>query len=287
MTYFNPISDSIIIKFQCPDCEEEVVSHSMNVPTPDFTAENNSDSMVEDEDEVVCGKCGRSFQVTIYNSMYDGEVDVEDVDEVYVEEQYAEEDEDYYDYQLYKATHSETEDTLDAIEYLSSDVKSNLYRLLYANIISKLEAFLCDTIVKQVLSSDENKKKFLQTYEPLAEQKIPMKAIYSKYDALDNIIRTALKDIVYHNLKLVEKIYKNTLGIQIPKVDAIDDAIQIRHHIVHRNGKDKDGNLVEISKEMVLELANTVSTFIYDIDNQLPNPALNAIKDCLGDPFGA
>lgn len=287
MTDFNPICESISLTFQCPDCREEVTSGPLWVPTPNYAAENNEDSTSYEDYEVECEQCGRSFDVTIYNAMYGGCVEVEGVDDVTVEEQYAEEDDEYYDYQLYQATHSEISETLEAIEPLPDDIKAHLYRLLYANIISKMEAFLNDTIIKQVLNSDENKKKFLQTYEPLAEQKFPMKAIFAKYDMLDSIIRGALISIVYHDLDLVGKIYKNTLGVQLPKVKEIDDAIQIRHHIVHRNGKDKDGNLVEISKESVQNLAETVSTFMFDIENQLPNPALDAIKEFLEEsPFG-
>lgn len=287
MTDFNPICESISLTFQCPDCGEEVTSGPLWVPTPNYAAENNEDSTSYEDYEVECEQCGRSFDVTIYNAMYGGSVEVEGVDDVAVDEHYAEEDVEYYDYQLYQATHSEISETLEAIEPLPDDIKAHLYRLLYANIISKMEAFLSDTIIKQVLSSDDNKKKFLQTYEPLAEQKFPMKAIFAKYDMLDSIIRGALTRIVYHDLDLVGRIYKNTLGVQLPKVKEIDEAIQIRHHIVHRNGKDKDGNLVEISKESVHNLAETVSTFMFDIENQLPNPALDAIKEFLGgSPFG-
>lgn len=42
--------------------------------------------------------------------------------------------------------------------------------------------------------------------------------------------------------------------------------IDIRHDIVHRNGKDKEGNLQDISKEDVLDLAEKVSKFIGNIE---------------------
>lgn len=286
MTEFNPIAESITVRFTCPECGEEVESDALGVPSPNFAAENNSDSMNYDDYEIVCEHCGHCFQATIYNAMYGGEVEVEGVDDVDVEEEYSEEDDDYYDRMLYQETHTETEQTIDAIEGISEDVKSNLYRLLYANIISKMEVFLCDTIVQQVLSSDANKKKFLQTYTPLAEQQIPMKAIYSKYDALDTIIRNALTSIVYHDLKLVRKLYVNTLDVTIPENKEIEEAIQIRHDIVHRNGKDKEGNLREIKKEDVLKLAQTVADFISAIEEQLPNPAVEALKEALGENEG-
>ena len=107
MTDFNPICESISLTFQCPDCSEEVTSGPLWVPTPNYAAENNEDSTSYEDYEVECEQCGRSFDVTIYNAMYGGCVEVEGVDDVTVEEQYAEEDDEYYDYQLYQATHSE------------------------------------------------------------------------------------------------------------------------------------------------------------------------------------
>lgn len=279
MTEFNPTAEYITLRFTCPDCGEEVESDALGVPIPDFTAETSHDSTNYEDYEVQCDGCGRGFAITVYNSYYGGEVEVEDVDDVNVDEEYAEEDEDYYDRMLYQETHNETARAVDAIEGLDAEVKATLYRLLYANIISKMEVFLCDTIVQQVLRTDDNKKRFLQTYEPLAEQKFPMKAIYAKWDALDSIIRNALTSIVYHDLKLVRALYSKAIGVNIPDNPAINDAIQIRHDIVHRNGKDKDGNLRDIKKEDVLTLAQTVADFIYDIESQLPNPMVEGLMD--------
>ena len=45
MAYFSPLCESITISFQCPNCGAEVVSDSLFVPSPNFAAENNSDSM--------------------------------------------------------------------------------------------------------------------------------------------------------------------------------------------------------------------------------------------------
>ena len=285
---YSPFASHVTITFKCPKCGVEQTTDALSVPTPDFLSETHHDSINSDYFEVQCENCDELFEVMLATGIYGGEGEMNGVNEIInIDEEIPGDDDDYYDYQLYKATHSEIDETLEAIEPLTDEIKTHLYRLLYANIISKLEAFLSDTIIKQVLSSNDNKKKFLQTYEPLAEQKFPMKAIYAKYDALDTIIRGALTSIVYHDLELVGKIYNDTLGVQLPKVKEIDDAIQIRHHIVHRNGKDKDGNLVEISKESVQNLAETVSTFMFDVENQLPNPALDAIKDLLSEtPFG-
>ena len=55
----------------------------------------------------------------------------------------------------------------------------------------------------------------------------------------------------------------------MPNTKAIEEAIQIRHDIVHRNGKDKDGNIHSISRIDVENLSNHVLDIIYEVDNKV------------------
>ncbi|MCR4811647.1 MAG: hypothetical protein K5867_03505 [Bacteroidales bacterium] len=158
---------------------------------------------------------------------------------------------------------------MEAIGGLPQEIKDNFYRLLYANIISKLEVFLCDTMVSYVLSCEAHKQKFVQNYKPLAEQKFPMKSIYAKYNSLDKLIKDALTSIVYHDLDLVRKLYKNVAEIDLPPTKKIEDAMAIRHDIIHRNGKDKVGNIRTISKDDVESLSDNVLDFIYEVDTMV------------------
>ena len=46
-------------------------------------------------------------------------------------------------------------------------------------------------------------------------------------------------------------------------------AVLKRHDFVHRNGKDKNGNLVVANKKMIQKLIEDVRTFIEEIDVQI------------------
>lgn len=94
-----------------------------------------------------------------------------------------------------------------------------------------------------------------------------MSAIYAKYDSLDMIIKGALTSIVYHDIELVRKLYKKVADIELPTTKSIEEAIQIRHDIVHRNGKDKDGNLHTVTRTDVEILSDHVMNFIYEVDS--------------------
>lgn len=263
---FNPICESITIRFICPDCGEEVVSESLYVPSPDFAAENNSDSMNYDVFEIVCEKCNRTFQVTVYNAMYGGEVEVEDVDNVNVEEEYPEED---YENYIFDLTPERITSVIDEIEPLSKDTKEFLYRQLFAGTITSMEAFLSSTLIKEVLSSDKNKRRFVEGYLPYQEEKIPYSDIYKKMDTVDEVIQDTLRDLMYHNLGKIKPIYKDVLDIDLGDIKKIMKAVQIRHDIVHRSGKDKDGNLHIIHKEDIINLVENVSSLMSLVSSKL------------------
>ena len=272
---FNPLADSLTVTYSCPHCGHQN-TETFSVPPPDFTAETHHDSETQEFDNALCKNCDAAFNVIITNGFYGGYGDIEYVDEIIdVEESIPGEDDEYYDKLLFKETHSDTEKALEAIEGLPQEIKDNLYRLLYANIISKLEAFLCDTIVSYVLECDEHKKRFVQSYEPLATQKFQMSAIYAKYQGLDKIIKGALVSIVYHDIELVRKLYKKTANIDLPDTKEIEEAIQVRHNIIHRNGKDKEGNIISIKQEDVESLSNVVSDFIYEVDSLIAGKKLS------------
>lgn len=78
-----------------------------------------------------------------------------------------------------------------------------------------------------------------------------------------------LNSILYHDLPKIKSIYKAYFKVDIGNIKELCRAVQIRHDIVHRNGKDKDGNELEITEEIVRKLLNDVNVMIQNIGNQL------------------
>ena len=98
-------------------------------------------------------------------------------------------------------------------------------------------------------------------------------------EELDVRIKKTLRDIIYHNLPVIKNIYRSTLDIDLGDISNLMKCISIRHDIVHRNGKDKDGNLRIINKDDVLNIATSVSEFILNIENQLTDKDIdNTLK---------
>ena len=161
-----------------------------------------------------------------------------------------------------------TIDVLDKIDALDEISRKLLNRTLYANVISSMEAYLSDRLIQKVLSSEDNKRLFVENFKDFNDSKISISDIFKQMENLDSYIKKTLRDIIYHNLPRVKNIYKTTLSVDLGDVSELMKCISIRHDIVHRNGKDKNGNLRDISKDDVSILAQKVSDFIQNIENQ-------------------
>lgn len=64
--------------------------------------------------------------------------------------------------------------------------------------------------------------------------------------------------------------FKSTLGIDFPDdIGALSKAVFVRHDLVHRNGKTKDGGDHDITSSAVNDLIQNSLQFVYAIDEQL------------------
>lgn len=266
---YNPIASYVTITWNCPNCRKQNITQIVP-PQPDFSAETDHDSQSQDDFDVECQHCNHQINVTMCTGMWSswGEIDVDDEDLIGVDD-FIEPDDDYYDSVKIEDSHNDTLEILDAIEDLSPEHQKKLRMLLYANVITKMETFLCDTLKQYVMSDKEHKKRFVSTYKDFNDMNLKYSQIYEKYDSLDNVIKNKLNDILYHNIPKVNNVYKKVIGIDIKPDDIVFKAIDKRHDIVHRNGKDKEGNLLNISKDEVKELSEYMVDYINGIEEKI------------------
>ncbi len=85
----------------------------------------------------------------------------------------------------------------------------------------------------------------------------------------EEIAKKAMLEVLYHNLPKVSKMYEATIDIVFPNFSEIQKAISIRHDLVHRNGKTKEGKEIIIDDMMVDDIISKVESFITEIDQRL------------------
>jgi hypothetical protein len=141
------------------------------------------------------------------------------------------------------------------------------YALLYAHIITVLEAFLGDVFIKAVLDP-KFLRRFVETDPSYQKESLTISDIFKKSESLDADVRKKVSSIVYHNLPVVQRMYRDTLGIEFPKgMKDLIPAVLKRHDIIHRNCRDKDSlTTFVITKGEVETLDTLVTDFILALE---------------------
>ncbi|AXE17363.1 hypothetical protein DR864_06270 [Runella rosea] len=152
--------------------------------------------------------------------------------------------------------------------------------LLYANIITSLETYLADIFINTIFHNTLYLRKFVETYPKFKGNenghKFTLSEIYNKYDKIEEIVTDEILGIIYHNLQTIKPMFKDTFEVQFPKdMRNIFIAIQVRHDIVHRNGKTKiDKETKSFTEHTIgkVEIENLIietSKFVEEIDKQM------------------
>lgn len=293
---FNLTASSISIKFTCPFCDEENEIDSIFVPEPDYSAETGHESTNSEYYKHNCIKCDELFNIELHNSYNGGYGQIEsdsdngiDINGIEIEEYFPEDDYndfyDDYDYNTKEGYYEDFKREIVEIYRILEDSKNlihknSLHKMLYAHTITIMETYLSDTLIQKILSSEEIKRKFIEKYKDYNTKKIFFKDILSELEKLEKTIKTDLQELIYHNLGKIKPIYEAILDIEFgDDTSKIMQCVNKRHHIVHRNGKDKDNNPIQINIEDVEDVLEKVYNFISNIEKQIsPNIKIEDIK---------
>jgi len=279
---FFPIDvDTVNVLFKC-NCGEEVYSEEISVPFPNIEAEKSSDSHNSEEGLAICEYCGAEYEISVSAGFADGYVEIQNIDDediLFIEENSTIRDE-YVDSQIEAMLSSSDSfhsfefemENLSALNELSLDdpiLEKTLRRQVFSGAITCLEDYLSTTLVNQVLNNKDHFKAFVKTFHNITNRKFGLNEIYEKLDQIEGIVKTELVDVIYHDLPKVKGMYKSTLNVELPPIEVLMKIIKTRHDMVHRNGKDKQGNEVDISKISVSHIINTVKDFVHKIEEQI------------------
>lgn len=202
--------------------------------------------------------------------------------QVYLEHNY--DYEDYYNdnYEEYFETIIANSDYYDSFQTeLNNLIKLNkinlddvnlnkiLKRQIYVSAITCLETFLSDTFVNQTNENETYLRNFVESFPNFSNKKLALNQIYEQFEKLNLIARKEMLDVIYHNLDKIENMYKATFKIEFPNIQELSKAVALRHDLVHRNGKTKDGDEVNVDEESINNLLTKIYEFVENISVQL------------------
>lgn len=168
-------------------------------------------------------------------------------------------------------------ESLSEIETLIEDGNNSknkrlLAKLLYANAITALETYLSDTFIKTVKSSRPLIRRVVEKDPVFSKRKTNVSDLFRRYDGITVEVANHIEHLIYHRLKTVRKLYRSVLCVNFPKdLSGTYKAIKIRHDIVHRNGRNKQGEQHELDLSTVTDLLKVIRDLVYCIDLQVKN----------------
>jgi hypothetical protein len=190
------------------------------------------------------------------------------------------ESEDDYDQTLFEVVNA-NEDRLGTFRQAISTIESLLtatasspalepiHALLFVYVITALETYLSDTFINTVLGDKASLRKFIETNPDFQQRKVSFSEVLTHAERLPEEAKKHLLDVVWHNLGRVDAMYRATLGISFRSAMApVARAVSLRHDIIHRSGRQKDGTSVKVGPLDVRQLIADASELVGVIEHQ-------------------
>jgi len=165
-------------------------------------------------------------------------------------------------------------DFLDEIEALHmSEIRtgnSSIYlKMRFSYAVTLMESCLSEMIKSVTMQHESFRRNAINNINDLKNLKINAATLLDKNpkDILDNAIMGHLSHIIYHHMDKVSKVYTDILGEDFPSIESDDnknirDLIVLRHDIVHRNGKNINGDKIHIDLAKVDSCIAQIRTFV-------------------------
>lgn len=154
---------------------------------------------------------------------------------------------------------------------IEKKLKQAFFRMIYSASITSLETYLSDAFYQTTIKNPLLVEKLLKTSKDFSTRKFSISELLSWERKKDKLIAEYLLfDIVWHNLPKVQNLYKLVLNVSFPEnISDVQRSIAIRHDIVHRNGRTKDGKTIRLDKNKLHSLFSTVEEFVKIVDKQM------------------
>jgi hypothetical protein len=151
----------------------------------------------------------------------------------------------------------------------SSITSKNILVMLQGHVVASVEAYLSSTFIDVTLSSDFFLRKLVENDPELAKSKFSLKDIFTKQYTLRNDIGKYLQSLIFHKIDKVNLLYDSVLDINFGNVKWLYEAVELRHHCVHRAGYDKDGYEVSITGNDIEQLILKCCKLVHTIESQI------------------
>ena len=114
--------------------------------------------------------------------------------------------------------------------FICDDLMQPLYKGLFTDVFSILELFLSDCMLCIIYSNEKAFNKAVDYYKLEKVGNIQL----SVAEIEKRMHKFFFDEVVYHKFKLVDKLFKEIIGIELPEYDSVSRFLHLRNNIVHR-----------------------------------------------------
>jgi hypothetical protein len=146
----------------------------------------------------------------------------------------------------------------------------SLYRRqLFVSLIGIMESYLSETFIKKFESDDKYLRRFVESFPDFREIEYKANKIFETLGNLELASKKMILDVLYHRLSNVRNMYRATFLIDFPDISNLSKAVVKRHDLVHRNGKTKEGDIINVSSEEIELLCDELIHFGAELSDSL------------------
>ncbi|ANL70413.1 hypothetical protein AMC83_CH00375 [Rhizobium phaseoli] len=146
----------------------------------------------------------------------------------------------------------------------NSDTKTLLRKVLFQQYITLLEAFLGDTFTRIARKNPSAINETIKRLDAFKDSKVSYRELASKPHFLRDKVIDYFENLSWHDLSKANQICEAMLSVRLFNDDEQEArllaAVRVRHDLVHRNGKSRDGSAHNIDDE-------SLQTLAVDVDN--------------------
>lgn len=263
------------VRFQCPHCGRDVVATIELVETP---LPSERDGIGIEHTSVECPECKEEHLVQTYFDRNMVSVAFTEYPEARIEAGSPQLRDVWEDYDIPDDPYSILNSSLTDASVLLDEIPGSrnlLNRLVFANFITAFEVFLSDTLINRVLSNEKALNRLIEKDKVLRGMRFSLSDIAAAPNLIKDSVRTRLRSVMWHNIKNASALYNYAFGIDILEIFGDDtprmlQAIEYRHDCVHRNGRDKDDNEINVfTKEYVNQVGLLLARVGEEINRRL------------------
>jgi hypothetical protein len=144
-----------------------------------------------------------------------------------------------------------------------NDVSNQTFcKMVYAHAVTILEVYLEDVVKALIMSNEEYLGNTIKNVPSIRDTKLKLSDISLGNGGIKKFVLAKLSDNLFHNIPKALEILSGVIGKRLDvAMDDICNVTSNRHDIVHRNGKNKEGEMLVIDATVTLSAVNAVETF--------------------------